>query len=69
MQAASRAAWDDEAHVRDNRRLYREKFAAFTGILRGVTPVAHAGRRLLPLAAHADAPTPSSRAACTQPTT
>jgi N-succinyldiaminopimelate aminotransferase len=39
IQAASRAAWDDEAHVRDNRRLYREKFEAFTGILREVAPV------------------------------
>jgi hypothetical protein len=28
VQAASIAAWNDEAHVRDNRRLYREKFAA-----------------------------------------
>ena len=55
IQAASRAAWEDEAHVRDNRRLYREKFEAFTGILRGVAPVRHAGGRLLHLAAHADA--------------
>jgi len=39
IQAASRAAWEDEAHVRDNRRLYREKFEAFTGTLRGVIPV------------------------------
>jgi N-succinyldiaminopimelate aminotransferase len=39
IQAASRAAWADEAHVRDNRRLYREKFEAFTGILRGALPV------------------------------
>ena len=28
VQAASAAAWRDEAHVADNRRLYREKFAA-----------------------------------------
>jgi N-succinyldiaminopimelate aminotransferase len=27
IQAASIAAWDDETHVRDNRRLYAEKFA------------------------------------------
>lgn len=27
VQAASIAAWNDEAHVRDNRRRYREKFA------------------------------------------
>jgi N-succinyldiaminopimelate aminotransferase len=39
IQAASRAAWEDEAHVRDNRRLYREKFEAFTAILRGIAPV------------------------------
>ena len=29
VQAASTAAWQDEAHVVENRRLYREKFAAF----------------------------------------
>jgi N-succinyldiaminopimelate aminotransferase len=28
VQAASEAAWSDEDHVRENRRLYREKFAA-----------------------------------------
>jgi N-succinyldiaminopimelate aminotransferase len=28
VQAASEAAWRDEAHVADNRRLYRDKFAA-----------------------------------------
>ncbi|MBL8384969.1 MAG: succinyldiaminopimelate transaminase [Burkholderiales bacterium] len=28
VQAASAAAWNDEAHVRENRRLYREKFDA-----------------------------------------
>jgi len=33
VQAASRAAWDDEAHVRDNRRLYREKFELVTPLL------------------------------------
>ncbi|MCX8087381.1 MAG: succinyldiaminopimelate transaminase [Rhodocyclaceae bacterium] len=27
VQAASQAAWQDEAHVRDNRRLYAEKFS------------------------------------------
>ena len=26
VQAASIAAWQDEAHVVENRRLYREKF-------------------------------------------
>ena len=30
VQAASKAAWDDEHHVIENRRLYREKFAAVT---------------------------------------
>jgi N-succinyldiaminopimelate aminotransferase len=30
VQAASVAAWDDEAHVLDNRDQYREKFAACT---------------------------------------
>jgi N-succinyldiaminopimelate aminotransferase len=29
VQVASTAAWKDEAHVVENRRLYREKFAAF----------------------------------------
>ncbi|HST00053.1 MAG TPA: aminotransferase class I/II-fold pyridoxal phosphate-dependent enzyme, partial [Usitatibacter sp.] len=29
VQMASIAAWSDEAHVAENRRLYREKFAAF----------------------------------------
>jgi aspartate/methionine/tyrosine aminotransferase len=33
VQAASVAAWNDEAHVEDNRRLYREKFARVTPIL------------------------------------
>ena len=27
IQHASAAAWQDEAHVRDNRARYREKFA------------------------------------------
>ncbi|NMG35193.1 succinyldiaminopimelate transaminase [Azoarcus sp. TTM-91] len=33
IQAASVAAWNDEAHVAENRRLYREKFTAVTPIL------------------------------------
>ncbi len=33
VQAASVAAWQDEAHVRDNRRLYAEKFGLVTPIL------------------------------------
>jgi len=39
IHAASTAAWQDEAHVIENRRLYREKFAAFTCILGEVTEV------------------------------
>jgi N-succinyldiaminopimelate aminotransferase len=34
VQAASEAAWRDEAHVADNRRLYREKFVAALPLLR-----------------------------------
>jgi N-succinyldiaminopimelate aminotransferase len=33
VQAASEAAWKDEAHVVQNRRLYREKFAAALPLL------------------------------------
>ena len=36
VQAASAAAWRDEAHVRENRRLYREKFAAVMPLLKDV---------------------------------
>lgn len=39
-QAASRVAWRDEAHVRDNRTQYREKFAAVLNILAPVLDVA-----------------------------
>jgi len=39
VQAASAAAWKDEAHVVENRRLYREKFAAALEILRPVLEV------------------------------
>ncbi|HWP89657.1 MAG TPA: aminotransferase class I/II-fold pyridoxal phosphate-dependent enzyme, partial [Burkholderiales bacterium] len=39
IHAASTAAWQDEVHVVENRRLYREKFTAFTGILGEVTEV------------------------------
>ncbi len=35
VQMASQAAWQDEAHVIDNRRLYRLKFAAFKTALTG----------------------------------
>ncbi len=33
VQAASVAAWNDEAHVAENRRLYREKFDAVTPVV------------------------------------
>ncbi|MDD2667429.1 succinyldiaminopimelate transaminase [Zoogloea sp.] len=33
VQAASAAAWDDEAHVAENRRLYREKFDVITPLI------------------------------------
>jgi N-succinyldiaminopimelate aminotransferase len=40
VQAASIAAWNDEAHVAENRRLYAEKFAGVLKILEPVLPVA-----------------------------
>ncbi len=40
VQAASIAAWGDEAHVEDNRRQYREKFAQVTPTLADVLDVA-----------------------------
>lgn len=39
VQAASIAAWNDEAHVVENRALYREKFEAVTAILRDALPM------------------------------
>src|SRR3989338_759750 len=39
IQAASIAAWNDEAHVAENRRLYAEKFAGVLEILKPVLPV------------------------------
>ena len=39
VQAASVAAWADEAHVVDNRAKYREKFAQVTPLLAGVMDV------------------------------
>ena len=39
VQHASIAAWSDEAHVRENRARYREKFAAVVPML---NPVLHA---------------------------
>jgi N-succinyldiaminopimelate aminotransferase len=40
VQSASIAAWSDEEHVRNNRSLYREKFAAVVKILAPALPVA-----------------------------
>jgi len=39
IQAASIAAWKDEAHVAENRRMYTEKFARVMQILKPVLPV------------------------------
>jgi len=39
VQAASIAAWDDEAHVVANREMYRQKFAAVTPLLAQVLDV------------------------------
>ena len=39
VQAASAAAWNDEAHVVDNRALYRQKFAQVTPLLASVMDV------------------------------
>jgi N-succinyldiaminopimelate aminotransferase len=39
VQAASIAAWDDEAHVVANREQYRQKFAAVTPLLEAVMDV------------------------------
>ncbi len=41
VQAASAAAWDDENHVLENRRLYREKFAAITPQIAEALDTAH----------------------------
>jgi N-succinyldiaminopimelate aminotransferase len=40
VQAASAAAWSDEKHVQENRRLYKEKFDKALRILSDVTEVA-----------------------------
>jgi len=39
IQLASLAAWQDEVHVIENRRQYREKFVAFRDILTDVLPL------------------------------
>lgn len=38
VQAASEAAWNDEAHVAENRRLYREKFERVTPLIADALP-------------------------------
>jgi N-succinyldiaminopimelate aminotransferase len=40
VQQASIAAWNDESHVIENRRLYRDKFAAVTPLIAQVLPAA-----------------------------
>jgi N-succinyldiaminopimelate aminotransferase len=39
VQSASTVAWNDEAHVQENRRLYAEKFAAVTPMLQQLLEV------------------------------
>lgn len=39
VQAASQALWQDEVHVRENRQMYREKFARVTPVLAQVLDV------------------------------
>lgn len=39
VQAASEAAWNDESHVAENRRLYQEKFIAVIDALADTLPV------------------------------
>lgn len=38
VQAASIAAWSDEAHVKDNRKAYREKFNRASDVLQSALP-------------------------------
>ena len=39
VQHASIAAWSDEAHVRENRTMYRDKFAAVVPLLQPVMDI------------------------------
>lgn len=39
VQQASLLAWQDETHVQENRERYREKYAAFVGILKPVCDI------------------------------
>ncbi len=47
VQAASIAAWNDEAHVAESRRLYREKFAVVLRVRESGAAAQDAGRRVL----------------------
>ena len=49
-QFASIAAWNDDEHVLENRRLYREKFAKVLPVLREVLEVDAPASELLPVA-------------------
>ena len=64
VQAASVAAWNDEAHVLENRNQYRESSPFVTRWWRGAAPPCRT--RALPLGPHAG-PTPISPAACSPP--
>ena len=65
VQHASIAAWGDEAHVRENRAQYREKFDAVVPMLAPVLDVAPPGGRLLSVGRRARAATTRrSRASC-----
>ena len=57
VQAASKAAWDDEIHVRENRTLYRAKFEAVIEILKPVLNVQQPGGAFY-LWAHTPLPDP-----------
>ena len=67
VQAASIAAWKDEAHVVENRRLYREKFETALEHPSPARRRRNARGGVLPVGAHARSRTPSSRAASTKP--
>ena len=53
VQAASEAAWRDEAHVIENRRLYREKFTAAFPLIRPPLATRNSRRWVLLLDPHA----------------
>jgi N-succinyldiaminopimelate aminotransferase len=53
VQHASMAAWNDESHVAENRRQYRQKFASLVPMLQAGHACAQARCRLLSLGAGA----------------